>query len=1109
MRSYSDIYKELDTLLHDFKKNFESFLSTENPYKSFYDAFLKLCYGENADSYGVMYLLAEVLSSELSARKATGIFEFWINYSPFNAAILKEHIGRIYNSREIAYRVTINKNCKTNSVDIKLDKISDDDVSDHILHYYKLFMSDDALKNEDIVSLHINLSQNSKIKVFEAKKEAEQIEIVTLSHDHILSVNQREKFDNAAQELFPNKKTFNNYIKYLKKIFYIDTSYPQYINDPKDFIDVPISIPNQFTTFSFYDGSFTFELGTIMIFVDSEAFILPCEIPEWLSTLRTWLSSLYQLEIDFNNKYATRKIQKESLKSAVSAIMTRNMSHNLGSHYLHYTKAQLEQLAKKGGEFGPDIRGAARVMGYMQGRMDYLATLVSGDRFPYGCVNFKSQIYDVLTIDDFSKRHFKNCKRVSNEQLSPIMEIVAEIQKNNNSKKNVREKIPDLYSKSRDALQNDGYSRTTNFLLSNLILSEGFTRSHILNDNENIENSINLHVLFDNQIFTGAPIVFDDTILNEIIKKEEKNGLSQEEAERKKELETQKSDKEKQRIAEEKAKQAISNINIAMPGGVMSCHAFFNIIENFIRNSAKYLQSDFSENKDLTITIKIAEKLVDHKQDKENSDDANGEKVDVYEFTIFDNKHNANKKQPDTNKSLLDDLVDKISNLCILDDNNVLDKKDKGFKEMLFSALWLRSYVYQNADGKNNPNSYEDVLVQIQSIKEPSVKLKQIKKYGFSFLAVDNDGQENDTEKANLALRFTLPKFNKTTKLELANDENIDLGNLLHIYADIASVDDGFTDFVKQLNKERADKEKDSYGEDMIIPRMLRKADSKITDVKALQTVLYTRFGEEFDNYKISSDDNNTSELEKQYNIYFKRHLSTQCKTMENYKNYAYADSVSGGNYTITLFDIYNRWVKNGRDTASEDYYEILKIKESALTRITLIDERLYKKMKVQKTETELACKNIRILNYNESNFSEDKIDNFIKLFTDDHKFNNGKDETHFLSIHLGIIEKIVKNADMFTLMKDEKGESISVDGRVKVFMRLLKEKFGPKVFISVHSGRGNFSAELEQSLDMYPFISMAALENVYENSKYLLSQLFYSTIYVGKGVANQHNQED
>ena len=822
------------------------------------------------------------------------------------------------------------------------------------------------------------------------------------------------------------------------------------------------------------------------------------------SVVETNLAAIYFRRIEEQKK----QIQKESLKSAVSAIMTRNMSHNLGSHYLHYTKTQLEQLAKRGGEFGPDIRGAAKVMEYMQGRMDYLATLVSGDRFPYGCVNFKSQIYDVLTIDDFSKRHFKNGKRVSNEQLSPIMEIVAEIQKNN-SKKNVREKIPDLYSKSRDALQKDGYSRTTNFLLSNLILSEGFTRSHILNDNEKIENSINLHVLFDNQIFTGAPIAFDDTILNEIIKKEEENGLSQEEAERKKELETQKSDKEKQRIAEEKAKQAISNINIAMPGGVMSCHAFFNIIENFIRNSAKYLQSDFSENKDLTITIKIAEKLVDHKQDKENLDDANGEKVDVYEFTIFDNKHNANKKQPDTNKSLLDNLVDKISNLRILDDNNVLDKKDKGFKEMLFSALWLRSYVYQNADGKNNPNSYEDVLVQIQSIKEPSVKLKQIKQYGFSFLAVDNDGQENDTEKANLALRFTLPKFNKTTKLELANDENIDLGNLLHIYADIASVDDGFTDFVKQLNKERADKEKDSYGEDMIIPRMLRKADSKITDVKALQTVLYTRFGEEFDNYKISSDDNNTSELGEQYNIYFKRHLSTQCKTMENYKNYAYADSVSGGNYTITLFDIYNRWVKNGRDTASEDYYEILKIKESALTRITLIDERLYKKMKVQKTETELACKNIRILNYNESNFSEDKIDNFINLFMDDHKFNNGNNSTHFLSIHLGIIEKIVKNADMFTLMRNENGQPVSIDDKVKIFMRLLKEKFGSKVFVSVHSGRGNFSAELEQSLDMYPFISMAALENAFENSKYLLCQLFYSTIYIGKGVANQHNQED
>lgn len=764
---------------------------------------------------------------------------------------------------------------------------------------------------------------------------------------------------------------------------------------------------------------------------------------------------------------------QESLKSAVSAIMTRNMSHNLGSHYLHYTKTQLEQLAKKGGEFGPDIRGAAKVMEYMQGRMDYLATLVSGDRFPYGCVNFKSQIYDVLTVDDFSKRHYDNKTEVKTGKLNRIRRVLKDAEKKNFGNEALENCLPDLSQLFSKAITNDAYNRTTNFLLTNLILSENFTRPNILEDTIEEDKGlkrINLQVLFKDKLFTGSSII-------DIVKQEDD------------------------------IKRKLSEINIAMPGGVMSCHAFFNIIENFIRNSAKYLQSDFSENNNLTITIKIAERIGENAE----TIGAKGEKLDVYEFTIFDNKHNANKVLANDSNTLLVSLRKKLEDLSILDSNNAVEKNNKGIKEMLFSAIWLRSYVYQNVTSENTPNSYEDVLLQIQSATTNSSRLDLIKDYGFSFLSVDDHGVENNTIASNLALRFTLPKFNTKTKLTLSgNDVGANLSKLLHIYGDVTCVDDEYSNHVKELNKGRADSGKNIYEEDLIIPRIL-KYEEGLTEIAALKKVLDARFGEEFDKYQISSgssDDNLTSELENQYNIYFERHLSTKCDNMEDYKNFAYADSVSGGNYTITLSNIYNRWAKNGRKDDSEDYYEILKIKESALTRITLIDERLYNKMRNQKTETELACKNIRILNYNESNFSEDKIDNFIKLFTDDHKFNNGKDETHFLSIHLGIIEKIVKNADMFTLMKDKKGESISVDGRVKVFMRLLKEKFGPKVFISVHSGRGNFSAELEDSLDMYPFISMAALENVYENSKYLLSQLFYSTIYVGKGVANQHNPQ-
>lgn len=760
---------------------------------------------------------------------------------------------------------------------------------------------------------------------------------------------------------------------------------------------------------------------------------------------------------------------QESLKSAVSAIMTRNMSHNLGSHYLHYTKTQLEQLAKKGGEFGPDIRGAARVMGYMQGRMDYLATLISGDRYPYGCVNFKSQIYDVLTIDDFSKRHFPH-KRIKPNKLKEKIDILCQRMKALQSiqsklsdekgmkdmveeeyiefRKNIDTNLMDLHTISGDALKDENHNRTTNFLLSNLILSENFTRPSILDDNLKVANNlnkINLQVLlFENdksEIFTGT-----------LDKKD----------------------------SEEDIKRRLSEINIAMPGGVMSCHAFFNIVENFIRNSAKYLQSDFDKDGNLTITIKITE--------------ING----YYEFTIFDNKQNANKKQFGTTKSLLDNLLDKISNLRILDDNNALDKKDKGFKEMLFSALWLRSYMYQNVTDDNSPHSYEEVLVRIQSEEDKEKRKETIKKYGFSLLAVNNWGIEDSSEHANLALRFILPKFEEIVDVKLMdNNLSVNLCTMLNCHGDVVSVDnDKFNSFVDQMNETRKEN-KDTYEKDMIIPRMVT-ADSD--SISALKAVLHKRFGDEFEKYHIIFSDESlerASDASENERMKFARHLSTQEK-MEIYTSYAYADSISGGNFTITLADVLTRWENDGFSEESDAYYQILKIKESALTRITLIDERLYKKMKEQKTEIELACKNIRVLNYNDSMSEKTEIAELLE----GNEFNNHKSYTHFLSIHLGIIEKIIKNVDMFQKIENN-------NEKVRLFMKMLKEHFGPKVFISIHSGRGNFSAELEDALDMYPFISMAALENAYENSKYLLAQLFYSTIYIGKGVANQHNKQD
>jgi len=75
----------------------------------------------------------------------------------------------------------------------------------------------------------------------------------------------------------------------------------------------------------------------------------------------------------------------------------------------------------------------------------------------------------------------------------------------------------------------------------------------------------------------------------------------------------------------------------------------------------------------------------------------------------------------------------------------------------------------------------------------------------------------------------------------------------------------------------------------------------------------------------------------------------------------------------------------------------------------------------------------------------------------------------------------------------------------------MIKEYFGGEntesLYIAIHSGRGNYSAELEGPLSTYPFITLSALENAYNNSKYQLTQLLYNTVYIGKGLANKSHK--
>ena len=158
-----------------------------------------------------------------------------------------------------------------------------------------------------------------------------------------------------------------------------------------------------------------------------------------------------------------------------------------------------------------------------------------------------------------------------------------------------------------------------------------------------------------------------------------------------------------------------------------------------------------------------------------------------------------------------------------------------------------------------------------------------------------------------------------------------------------------------------------------------------------------------------------------------------------------------------------------------------------------------------------MSAKNVRLLNLKpESSIGENPTD--VMGVFDGNSFNDSsenKNHTHFLSIHLGMIEKIVDNEAYLKALhleeeNVERDDILDIKGkRAIALMKKLREMFNTE-FVTVHSGRGNFSKDLEGPLRDYQFISVSALESVLTNSKFLLAQLFYNSVYIGKGEANE-----
>ncbi len=309
-----------------------------------------------------------------------------------------------------------------------------------------------------------------------------------------------------------------------------------------------------------------------------------------------------------------RQNKQEAIKSAKAAIMSRNMSHNLGSHVIYYLRQYLNgdtkelaellqnlNIEEKGEDikvsFGEDpltgisksivnkskfelpfLRGIGTFLTYLQERQDFIASIATDSIPSFTTVNFKDFIVDNLLRDKKASRHRDNTRQ------------------------------------------------ERNILLNYIAKSEN----------------------------TDIVITFNGTSLDESISVQGRNDLYK--------------------------------IMVDIPGGILGRQAFYSIVENIIRNSAKHSTVN-QEKKELKLDISI---------------EKSGYNTEYYGVTICDNQKISKTTKKKLQCYLLNDqLID--------NETYKLNDDHKGIKEILISALWLTGKNIMDVKDENR-SKYIDII---------------------------------------------------------------------------------------------------------------------------------------------------------------------------------------------------------------------------------------------------------------------------------------------------------------------------------------------------------------------------------------------------------------
>lgn len=425
------------------------------------------------------------------------------------------------------------------------------------------------------------------------------------------------------------------------------------------------------------------------------------------------------------------KQRREAIKSAKAAIMSRNMSHNLGSHVMSYLKQHL---------------GSVREML----KSNVLSQLVKDENYVRAWLTLTNE-HDISKTETILRELIKKSTQVTSTNDSAQEKTVKEstqdtaenVESHESSKKGDpidSVALPFLvglgqfisYLQERqdfiatiatgyvpyfstinfkdsvyDELNNDKrYERHSdrqnmkpdNILLGNIARSEGLGRE-TCPTSSNESTTLGDIVLKFRSSFTGDPVEKIDA----------KPGTKGVDPLTYYDNDPDKVDKALCELNE------MRKYNISLPGGVVGRQAVFSIIENTIRNAAKHgnwrekgkleLSIDILEKKDILIKeingrklfyrkMSQSEDFIELKDDTTNaghlsfgevldtfylhSDNAN----DIYIVTITDNLFFSEDNLAKLRKAIAEDYVNSRGEMI---------ETNKGIKEMRISAAWLRS----------------------------------------------------------------------------------------------------------------------------------------------------------------------------------------------------------------------------------------------------------------------------------------------------------------------------------------------------------------------------------------------------------------------------------